>query len=175
MDDSVDNSIMTVLEQLAMGRHSFLSHETLRLFEFRSRSSLVSRYLTNETQFLDLAIRIYTTNAQIRADATTLITLMPNISSFVDPVRVIPSPEQVGSSLVSVHSHTGNCSICQEPISSDGAQIRQCGHVHHRACLVNWFSMSVRCPVCRFDIRQAGPPNQTSSASSRTSSQSAVQ
>ena len=40
-------------------------------------------------------------------------------------------------------------------------RIRSCGHVFHTQSIRNWFSNRVRCPVCRYDIREYNRPVQT--------------
>jgi hypothetical protein len=54
------------------------------------------------------------------------------------------------------------------------ARLRVCQHSFHRACIQTWFRASVRCPVCRRDIRE-DPAAQTSSASTGISSQAQTQ
>lgn len=46
------------------------------------------------------------------------------------------------------------CAICQEDITEDGCELRNCHHRYHRECIDYWFTSSVRCPVCRNDIRE---------------------
>jgi hypothetical protein len=33
-------------------------------------------------------------------------------------------------------------------------RIRRCGHTFQNAAITNWFNSNVRCPVCRYDIRE---------------------
>jgi len=39
-------------------------------------------------------------------------------------------------------------------------QIRHCGHIFKRDALMNWFNRNVRCPVCRYDLRNYEPPTE---------------
>ena len=53
------------------------------------------------------------------------------------------------------------CSICQEDIRL-GEEIRSichCNHSFHTDCIDTWFQRSVRCPNCRFDVRDTPRPN----------------
>jgi hypothetical protein len=75
------------------------------------------------------------------------------------PVIVHPSAEQISSATeiltVSEGDNYDNCSICVEAINS-GTEVRRinhCRHTFHRACIDTWFARNVRCPNCRFDIR----------------------
>jgi len=177
VDDTPD--VLSLLEDMIHGRNTFLSNDVIRAFPFSSRYSLMDRYLNNEASYMDLITRVYINNiqeSQARLAARTLISFtMPISASFLDPVTVAPTQAQITSSIEDFPNATSNCAICQEAISSGGCRIRQCGHVYHRACALSWFSLSVRCPVCRYDIRQANPVNQTSSAEAEMSSQESDQ
>jgi hypothetical protein len=50
-------------------------------------------------------------------------------------------------------SHT--CPITLEPIQEgdEVCRIRHCGHMFKRPAIEGWFLQNVRCPVCRYDIR----------------------
>lgn len=178
MADDTPN-VLSLLEVMIHGRNEFLSNNTLRALPFVHRPTMVARYLNNEAIYMDLINRVYTNNiqdAQAHAAARTLIAFtMPIGGTFLDPVTVAPTREQINRSIEEFSNATSNCAICQEVISTGGCRIRQCGHVYHRACAVNWFSVSVRCPVCRYDIREVNPVDQTSSAEAGMSSQESDQ
>lgn len=88
-------------------------------------------------------------------------------ADWSDPVRVTPSADQLTSALEhDVNTQEENCAVCQDNVTS-GTRLRQCGHVFHRACIMNWFEMSSRCPVCRHDVREPradNPPQPAPSA-----------
>jgi hypothetical protein len=174
--DPEDPNVLSMIEDLIDGRNEFLSSDFIRRVPFSSRAGLISRYMTNEILYLEMINRIHTQNDYIRSAAATLLTfsLPTNQTNFLNPVTVAPSRAQITSSLQDYPNTTSNCAICQDAISSGGCRIRQCGHVYHRSCIENWFSMSVRCPVCRHDIREDNQASQTSSVSAQTSSQSAT-
>lgn len=58
------------------------------------------------------------------------------------------------------------CPISLEPFDANNevTQILGCGHVFHPTNLSSWFERNVRCPVCRFDIREQ-PERNTSEES----------
>lgn len=179
MPDHFSNEdILSMLEEMISGRNEFFSPSMIRNIPFQFRNGIMMRYMNTESLYLDLMNRIYTSNLRDRIAATTLLTFR-NVSdlipSFMDPVPVVPTATQISSSVQDCDATQTACAVCQEIISSDACRIRQCGHFYHRTCIVNWLSMSVRCPVCRFDIRQADPSIQTSSASEQMPSQSATQ
>jgi len=176
-----NDDLLSMLEEMITGRNDFFTSGMIRNIPFQFRHAVMTRYMSTETLYLELMSRIYTSNVRERLAATTLLTFSMPINynegspSFMEPVIVVPSQTQITSSLEDYIGTQSSCAVCQEAISSGACRIRQCGHVYHRSCIVNWFSMSVRCPVCRFDIRQAGPEGQTSSASEQTLSQQADQ
>jgi len=166
--------ILSLLDDIISGRNDFLSHSVIRNIPFADRPSILTRYMNNESVYMDLISRIYINSIQpARAAAQTLITLnMPMNSSFFEPVLVIPTQTQLTDSLEDVNISTQtSCAVCQEPITSGGCKIRQCGHIYHRSCVVSWFSLSVHCPVCRYDIREENHEDQTSSDEEEMSSQ----
>ena len=173
-DHFTNEDLLSMLEEMITGRNEFFSSTMIRNIPFQFRNAVMTRYMSTESLYLDLMNRIYTSNLRERLAATTLLTfrnVTDYLPSFMDPVPVLASSTQINSSLEDcVPTHT-SCAVCQETISSDACRIRQCQHSYHRSCIVNWFSMSVRCPVCRHDIREANPVVQTSAASAETSSQ----
>lgn len=174
--DNIDERVLELVENLLENRGNFFNRDTIRTLDWHSRSQLMNRYMLNELMITELINRVYMNNIQARSAAATLITLatnpLGNTTTFFDPVPVTPTTAQINAALHDSPNVSGTCSICQDAISSGGTQIRHCGHAYHRDCIVNWFGMSVRCPVCRHDIRQVTPVNQTFVASSGTPSQS---
>jgi hypothetical protein len=170
----MNDRIIDLLHEMMEARTEFLCNDSLRALNFTSRNTLVARFLNTEQLILELVNRIHTT--QVYGDFTqALLTVtLPGIGgavarNFSDPVPVTASTNQINAGLETIQTASSPCAICQEPISSGGARIRACQHEYHRTCIVNWFSMSVRCPVCRHDIRETGPEGQTSTDALRTS------
>ena len=175
--NDIDASILHIIEELARSRSGFFSSSMIRAIPYHNRSEIATRFLSNELSMATIANNIYISNTQLRSAAAALVNvgfIAGNRTTFAfsDPVAVTPTPAQIESSLEPFDNTTSNCAICQDAITSNAVRIRQCGHVHHRSCITNWFTMSVRCPVCRHDIRETGQSNQTSVVSSQTSSQS---
>ncbi len=79
--------------------------------------------------------------------------------SDYEDVVVHPTPGQIENALETyVFSSTGEVTIC--PITLDPIQageevsrIRYCGHIFKKNAIHRWFIYNVRCPVCRYDIR----------------------
>jgi hypothetical protein len=101
----------------------------------------------------------------IRTTQTTLSTPMARISrlmgNFNDPVNVVATPHQISRATTqrlyeNIETPTNDrCPICLEVFqpNSEVTQINNCRHIFNRAELATWFETNVRCPVCRFDIR----------------------
>lgn len=84
------------------------------------------------------------------------------LQQFINPVAVAPTEEQLHrATFLTVIQPSAEivCPICQDHSSDDNTTgewryIRHCDHAFHRSCIDHWFQEHVRCPVCRFDIRQ---------------------
>lgn len=169
----MDERIVDLLHEMMEARTEFLCNDALRAINFPARTTLVARFLNNEALVLELLSRVHT--SRVYGDFTqALLTVTLPVGggvarNFSDPVTVTASTNQINAGLETIPTASSPCAICQETISSGGARIRACQHEYHRSCIVNWFSMSVRCPVCRHDIRETGPEAQTSTDVLRTS------
>ena len=139
-DFDSEETMMNILHELISSRNNFLNSQTIRALNYNDRSNILSRFMTNELCLLEVANRVYSNHIYNRL------------------------------SMENVAGELGNCSICQDVINGNGSRLVSCRHAFHRSCILEWFGMSVRCPVCRHDIREEGPVTQTSSASSETSS-----
>lgn len=75
--------------------------------------------------------------------------------SLFEDVLVTPTAAQLTQACehdVESESESSNCAVCQESILV-GTRLRNCRHMFHRECIMDWFERSSRCPVCRDDIR----------------------
>jgi hypothetical protein len=77
-------------------------------------------------------IIVYPTQQQIQ-DATQLITYNTNIENISTSCPITLDEFQDGDII---------------------RQIKHCRHVFHEQSIQNWFRSNVRCPVCRYDIRE---------------------
>jgi hypothetical protein len=156
----MDEQILELIGSMIEGRNDFFVR-TMQLTPHQQRGAMMSRFMLNEVCYLEILNRFYHNHVRNQLASTILTIAMPN-NNFSDPVAVVPTQQQIAASLENIESSTANCAICQDSINSGGCRIRQCGHVYHRACLLNWFSLNVRCPVCRHDIRENGQEDQAS-------------
>lgn len=155
--------MLSLLSELIEGRNVFLSRGVNRI-GVEHRDALVSRFFLNELCYLEIANRVFQNhirNQSVGAAATLLSLNIP--TNFMDPVVVRPTAQQITSATETVSQPlTGTtCPICQDALTTDATRITHCNHTYHRSCLHSWFTMSVRCPVCRYDIR-GGQTAQTS-------------
>jgi hypothetical protein len=169
----MDERIIELLIAVMSAREEFLTSDAIRSITFPSRVNLIGRFLNTEAAIVEIANRIHATNIYGNLTNALLTVTLPSANvnvprNFSDPVPVTASTNQINAGLETIQAASSPCAICQEAISSGGARIRACQHEYHRSCIVNWFSMSVRCPVCRHDIRETGPEAQTSTAALRT-------
>ena len=158
---------MELLLLITRGRNEFFSSSNIRLLNYPSRTALITRYMNTDDVILENMNRLYTNHLYTNVANAVFTATLP--IRFNDPVVVAPSQLQINSALESHEASDSPCAICQDSITSNGVRIRHCRHSYHRSCISNWFSMSVRCPVCRYDIREVGQSGQTSAASSGNS------
>jgi len=145
------DSYIETLQGLVESQNTFIGR-TMNQFRPAERPSVYNQYMLNERMYLEVLYRVLLQD--IRTTQQQVVVNIP--ASFLDPVTVTATAAQVASSLEDMETPSGNCAICQDAIVSSGSRIRQCGHTYHRECINSWLTMSVRCPVCRHDIRD--PP-----------------
>jgi len=154
-----------ILIDLINGRNQ-LFQRTLNMVPHQNRTLVLNNMLINEYAYINLLNRLHTSYTR-DSTVTAYIRVGDNrtVPNFSDPVPVVPTNTQITNAVTyeTTNSQSNNCAICQESIDGELVRIRHCGHIYHRTCLSTWFQTSVRCPVCRHDIRAMGPVNQTSS------------
>lgn len=98
----------------------------------------------------------------------------------VVPVR--PTNEQIQNATRSLryrdiqNPQNESCPISLDRFEPDDlvTQIIHCGHIFCQTELQEWFQDHVRCPVCRYDIRDNTAPSSSSNATSSSSNASNV-
>jgi hypothetical protein len=104
---------------------------------------------------------IETTQADM-ADVNALLALLGLMTTpqVLEPVIIRPSNEVIEQTtaletVTATPVPGGICVICQEEFAVGNTirKITQCGHTFHNDCIMQHFESSVRCPTCRFDIR----------------------
>jgi hypothetical protein len=103
-----------------------------------------------DQQFLNSLLNIF---------AQPDLTLMTGIFNLPEPVVVSPSNEVLSNAsdiLTATADHSGvQCMVCLEHLvaGQELRKLRFCRHVFHRSCIDTWFERTVRCPICRHDVR----------------------
>jgi len=156
----MEDDIIALISGLIDGRNDMLR----RINRFNGRDMMMNAFLMNELRYLELINRVH--QSHLRLTAASGLFAIGAASTFLDPVAVMPTSGQLQQSTVVVADPPANtvCAICQDMVTSNATQIRHCGHMYHGGCFNQWFSMSVRYPVCRHDVRtqpQADPAPQT--------------
>ena len=91
------------------------------------------------------------------------------INTFNENVIVRPTNEQLHAATIDydfsindiVNNTNTQCPITLEEFQEGDhvCKIRHCGHTFRREQIHNWFEGNVRCPVCRYDIRDYSTNN----------------
>jgi hypothetical protein len=104
-----------------------------------------------------------TTSLGSMLDLWTMLSNIRNLGTQavqMDPVVVRPTQEQIDIATTLRQAHTedelNSCAICQDAYTEGQAirRITHCRHSFHRLCIDEWFAHNVKCPTCRFDIRE---------------------
>ena len=84
--------------------------------------------------------------------------LIQAVQEPLENVIVRPTQAQIerSTTVVSITAnYDDNCAICQDELVAGQTlrSINHCSHIFHQTCIDTWFQRNVRCPSCRFDIR----------------------
>lgn len=93
--------------------------------------------------------------------ASTEVDDSPTIPNFFNSVIVRPTDEEIARATQRIRfgdisTPTNNsCPISLETFRDNDlvTMIHNCGHIFNTRNITDWFDISVRCPICRFDIR----------------------
>ena len=104
-----------------------------------------------DQQFINSLLNIFT------QPELTLMTA--GVINLPEPVVISPSSETLAHAsdiLTASADHSSiQCIVCLEHLVA-GQELRKmrfCQHIFHRSCIDTWFERTVRCPICRHDIR----------------------
>jgi hypothetical protein len=119
----------------------------------QAESSSESVVNANNTSTEQLLTSLFSGLLNIPSSSLTL----SSSSVFRNGLMRIPTPEQIQANtdyFVAVSNIDDNCAICQDPMLEEQIlrMIYACGHVYHTVCLERAFTISGRCPNCRYDI-----------------------
>ena len=94
------------------------------------------------------------------------------LARAAEPVVVAPTAQEIDRATAIRVPHSTEeddnnaCAICQDPLMDEHTirplrEITHCEHTFHQTCIDRWFTRNVRCPVCRFDIREHTSPENS--------------
>jgi hypothetical protein len=160
----MERDCLSIVQSLAETRRNFFRRSQMYR---RDQEEITLNFIAIEREYLEILTRVLDRSRTLTVHfPLTIPTGIP--ADFMEPVPVVPTPEQINAEIVDYIGTTqAACAVCQEGIVSGGCQLRSCLHVYHRECIQMWFCASSLCPVCRRDIR-GGQEAQTSSVSSGT-------
>jgi len=127
---------------------------------YRTRSTNVSTMGTTESRTFSSPESLF----------SNLFTFPINTGArSYEDVIVCPTQQEIDNA-IEVFNYTENdsqnhhsCPITMEEfvINDRVSRIRHCGHTFREEAINNWFRLNVRCPVCRYDIREYTNNNDT--------------
>ena len=140
---------------------------------------------TNNNINVNPRTRNYTNNTTSTTNTNRNDTPVPIINTFIrnylrnredstllqnnyEDVVVRPSSAQIENATdvilfdESLDNHNTSCPITLEHFRTgeEVCSIRYCSHLFKRVALMDWFRRNVRCPVCRYDIREYTSPTE---------------
>jgi hypothetical protein len=158
-------------------------HNSREREPYNSRTPYVDRvrHNTRTTNHTNTNTRYPNTNTTTRPTntrpyATSQLlsyVLYPNNQSLFSDVIVHPTENEIlnATELVNYNDaaeyNNNTCPITLEEFNHGEriCQIKHCGHIFREEALRNWFRRNVRCPVCRYDIRNYVNTNRNSDIS----------
>ena len=116
-----------------------------------------------EPDFLDSANLLTSLLNLTNMPGLQTIPLGATFLNAMENVIVRPTEAQIGAattvfnmpSIPDISDTT--CTVCQDTMETNVPvrRINTCRHQFHKSCIDTWFERSVRCPVCRSDIRES--------------------
>lgn len=177
-NDVILNTIQSILDQpLNRNTTSTQNIRNTRNSQNSTRQRYTLRDSVNPRQpdtIEDILIEyIYTTptttGSEIRPRSRELTNdrIYNIIESLFTPIVISPTSTQIENATRRalfrdiVNPNNESCPIRFERFNDDEmvTVIRHCGHIFNGDSLNQWFQNNVRCPVCRFDIRESTETN----------------
>ena len=175
MDDENDFTVLDAMREIGETDRAFFN--IVRFLDGSTRNHIVAAHLRNTSQAYNV-LRLYTSRPPPQGERVVMNIPIGNLNSlldpsgnfmrnFMEPVQVVPSPEQIAAATENhIQTTDTTCAICQESVTC-ATRIRHCGHCFHSQCISEWFTMNTRCPVCRHDIRDLQPNRRNSNNDNR--------
>jgi hypothetical protein len=165
--DVEEISIEGMLPSFLLGQGPLIGRNTVNLNGIRDN--------TLESNQAEQLLNDFFLNPQLNYSplSTFFNSLLPprQNNNWLDPVIVRPTATEIAraTTLTTIlnEQDVELCVICQDDINYTQTvrTINHCGHKFHQICLDAHFQNSVRCPICRHDIRQSQDQENTSTSS----------
>lgn len=162
MDDESDFTVLDAMREISETDRAFFN--IVRFLDGSTRNHIVAAHLRNTSQAYNV-LRLYSTHRPAEQERVVMNIPIGNLNSlldpsgnfmrsFMEPVQVTPSREQIAAATENhILTTDTTCAICQEAVTC-ATRLRHCGHCFHSQCIGEWFTVNTRCPVCRHDIRE---------------------
>ena len=116
-----------------------------RMWDENKSEDEIKEYMTN------ILKEFYPRHSPTQLQA--VINNMYHLLTHMKPVRVTLSENQIER--LKRETVNGTCGVCLENFSeNEEGIILKCSHSYHSNCIIPWLHLSIRCPTCRFDLRE---------------------
>jgi hypothetical protein len=143
--------------------------------ENNSRTRPTSTTFT-ERNLLNISIPELYNNSFILDYQDTLSTeqITELLQTFLNPIIISPTQSEINNATSLIRFDeienplNNSCPISLEPFQQEETItiIKYCGHLFKTNEIQHWFTTNVRCPVCRYDIRNFINRNETNNSTS---------
>tara|TARA_B100001057_G_scaffold477385_1_gene546517 strand:+ start:163 stop:999 length:837 start_codon:yes stop_codon:yes gene_type:complete len=159
---NIINSFTTILRNTELHTYNLVNNSRFNppaISSFPSPSPIITR-----------PRNIFSTNLSNTQPFPQTNTFLTEVINNLTPVRVFPTPTQIRNSTIMIpfedieNPINTRCPIRHEDFQNTDVvmQIRHCRHNFNSVALNRWFENAVRCPVCRYDIREYNSENENS-------------
>jgi hypothetical protein len=160
---NIHSFLMYISEQTA----NYINLYTRNMRSYRHQHAIpppTASVHMNTTETIDITPLFTATTSPIGGGLIDLLNIFRTVATpppqmSMEPVRVAPNQLTIDAAttlrLATPEDELNQCVICQDAYT-EGQAIRcitHCTHMFHRMCIDEWFGRNVRCPTCRFDIR----------------------
>ena len=153
-----ERDVLDILHSMFENERTF--YGIVRFLDGGTRNHIVAAHMRNTSSTLGILRQYMTQNTTTNMVLNIPLGNIDASGNFFDPVTVAPTDAQIQAGIERhVNAGDANCAICQEAVPC-ATRIRACGHCFHHQCIMQWFTMNTRCPVCRHDIRDLQAPRR---------------
>jgi hypothetical protein len=140
---------------------------------FRTRTQPTSDVISNSSIYRNRSLSRIQRRNLTRHSTRNMNDILNSID--LTPVLITPTQEQIDVAIetvqydISQEQQMDPIDLIPFVLNESIVRIRHCGHCFRRSNLLEWFRRNVRCPLCRYDIRDYSPLSTSSSTHSSIS------